>query len=409
MKQLFLPIVLFATVAVANAQDAKKANVAYAITDAVKGGGGWGMLRQVNLTNGQASEILLNGFDVSRPAFDAVNGRQIVSYSNDAVYGSEFKKGAFATGVAAIAMDSRHNRLYYTPMRIDELRYVDLSNMQVNIVQAVKFNVAGNFPNSEANVFTRMCFASDGFGYALTNDANHLVRFTTDKKPVVTQLGEVLDAEANKGISIHNQCSSWGGDMIADANGNLYVFSMRNHVFQINLNTRVAKHLGQIKGLSNGFTVNGVAVDNDGNVVVSSANTTVDYYKVNMNDLQATVVAKEGKDVWNASDLANGNLLYDNQVTKVQVQPEVMTNDAVSVFPNPVTERVVNIQFNALEAGTYTLEIMDGNGRKIVQKQVAVSGKGQVEKLAMNGAAGMYYLRILSGKQSVFSEKIVLQ
>jgi hypothetical protein len=411
MKSLILPIALLATTVVANAQNAKQQNnnMAYAITDGYKGGGGWGMLRQVNLTTGQASEVLLNGFDVTRPAYDAVNGRVINSYQPDAQYGADFKKGAFATGVAAIALDRTHNRLYYTPMRIDELRYVDLNNMQVHIVQGVQFNQAGNFAAGEANVFTRMCFASDGFGYALTNDARHLVRFTTDKKPVVTQLGDVMDAESNKGVSIHNQCSSWGGDMIADANGNLYVFSMRNHVFQINLNTRVATHLGSIKNLPQGFTVNGAAVDADGNVIVSSANNTSGYYKVNMSSLEANKIDQTDKDVFNASDLATGALLNENLTSKVTVQPEVLANDAVTIAPNPVTNRFFNVQFNSLEAGNYTLAVSDASGRRVLSKVVTVGSKGQVERVAINAVGGLYYVQVLNGKKAVFTSKLVIQ
>ncbi|MEI9956836.1 MAG: hypothetical protein WDM90_11155 [Ferruginibacter sp.] len=34
----------------------------------------------------------------------------------------------------------------------------------------------------EANHITRMDIAADGNGYAITNDGNHLIRFTTGKK-----------------------------------------------------------------------------------------------------------------------------------------------------------------------------------------------------------------------------------
>ena len=73
----------------------------------------------------------------------------------------------------------------------------------------------------------------------------------------------MVDDQANKGVSIHNSCSSYGGDMIADDNGNLYVFSARNHVFKINIESKVATHLGIISGLPTGFTVNGAAVTDE--------------------------------------------------------------------------------------------------------------------------------------------------
>ena len=42
--------------------------------------------------------------------------------------------------------------------------------------------------------------------------------------------------------------------MIADNDGNLYVFSARNYVFKVNIETRVATYLGTIKGLPANFT-----------------------------------------------------------------------------------------------------------------------------------------------------------
>ena len=40
----------------------------------------------------------------------------------------------FATGVAAAAYDKKHNRLYFTPMFVDQLRYIDLKTMKVYYV-----------------------------------------------------------------------------------------------------------------------------------------------------------------------------------------------------------------------------------------------------------------------------------
>ena len=37
--------------------------------------------------------------------------------------------------------------------------------------------------NDEAKIVTRMVIAPDGNGYAITNDANTFIRFSTGKKP----------------------------------------------------------------------------------------------------------------------------------------------------------------------------------------------------------------------------------
>jgi hypothetical protein len=61
-----------------------------------------------------------------------------------------------------------------------------------------------------------MVIASDGNGYALTNDGNHLIRFTTGKDPVITDLGALTDDASNANNSVHSR-KGFGGDMIADA------------------------------------------------------------------------------------------------------------------------------------------------------------------------------------------------
>ncbi len=55
--------------------------------------------------------------------------------------------------------------------------------------------------------------------------------------------------------------TSWGGDMIADASGNLYVITAHNHVFKIDVQSRMATYISEIKELPAGFTTNGAVVD----------------------------------------------------------------------------------------------------------------------------------------------------
>ena len=60
------------------------------------------------------------------------------------------------------------------------------------------------------------------------------------------------------------------------------------------------------------YTTNAAAVDTDGDIVVSSANVFEGYYKVKLAGLTATAIAGSDR-LYNASDLANGNLLLQQQ------------------------------------------------------------------------------------------------
>jgi hypothetical protein len=316
-----------------------------------------------------------------------------------------------AEGVAAIAYDAKHNRLYYTTMRGTDLRYFDLNNSTGKIIYNQAQPLFGGNRFDEANVITRMAFASDGYGYAITNDGKNLIRFTTDQKPSISNLGELLDGKKNGNLSVHNQCSSWGGDMVGDAYGNLYLVTMRNHLFKINPQTRIADYIGQIKGLPAEFTSNGMVVNADGELVISSANLNNAYYRVNISTLDATAI--KSKDVvFNSSDLANSNLLYQNTRAENKFIAEVLGNEHVTIYPNPVANKMFNVQFDKVTAGKYNLVLTDAAGRNVLAKSLVINVAGQMERvnLPKASAGGMYLLKLTGAdRRVVYSDKIVVQ
>jgi len=316
-------------------------------------------------------------------------------------------------GVAAAAYDDKHNRLYYTTMRGTDLRYFDLNNSTGKVIYNQSQSLFDGNRYDEANVITRMAFASDGYGYAITNDGKNLIRFTTDQKPAIANLGELIDGKKNGSISVHNQCSSWGGDMVGDAYGNLYLITMRNHIFRINTQTRIADYIGMVKGLPAEFTSNGMVVDADGEVVLSSAAVSDSYYRVNISTLQATVVRKISDKVYNSSDLANSNLLYQNtSVTDNKLMSEVLGNNFVSIYPNPVVNKTFNVQFDRIAAGRYNLALTDASGRNVLAKTLQINSKGQMERVTLPKAAagGMYLLKLTGAdRKLVYSDKIIVE
>ena len=348
---------------------------AYAVTDAEINGSNWSYLRKLNFQTGEYSAVLLNGNDASLLAYDATSKKQFSALLNDARYGATIN-AAFSTGVAAMAYDKKNNRLYYTPMFIDQLRHVDLKSMKAYYVMDQSLTGMPEKSSDQGNVVTRMVIASDGNGYAMTNDGTHLIQFTTGKKLTITDLGTMVDDPVNKNTSIHNSCSSYGGDMVADDNGNLYIFSARNNVFKVNIESKVATYLGAISGLPSGFTVNAAAVNNNNQILVGSAMEAASYFTVDPKTLAATPY-KIGGTVWHSSDMANSNVLVSGNKPKNVVQEilnSVITNSGdnrTRYFPNPVINNKFVLQFNQLEAGKYTVQLMDvTTGRQVQQKLV---------------------------------------
>lgn len=405
----FLPLSLFLCLyaALSHGQD----RFAYAITDFARDGVNWSSLRKIDLQTGAFSDAVMTGFDPNPLAFDAVTKKQMTEPLKDPRFGN-LANAAFGTGVAAIAYDKKNERLYYTPMLLDQLRYIDLRTMKVYFWNNAGLTGSNVKAADQSNIITRMTFAADGNGYALTNDANSLIQFTTGKKASITNLGPVTDDPANKNISIHTSTTSFGGDMIADDDGNLYVFSARNQVFLVNIETKVATHLGGISGLPATFTANGVAVDPDNKVWISSAVDNSGLYTVDLKTLSA---APASTGSWKTADLANSNLLATRKPMPVAAligTPEEVPNPAVQLYPNPVTGRQFSIR-TSLNEGTYTLRVMDMLGRQtLTQSLINIKGIQQTQniQLASTIQKGMYLVKLAdNGGKTVYSKKILIQ
>lgn len=472
MKTKLLPSLALAALLFSTNTNAQS-NHAFAVTSETKGTFNWNVVREIDLSTGEVVktyydqslhknfQIVNSGQDKILPAspgaassisisagapltlingvqgnLDKINPNDIESISilkgasASAIYGAGGASGVMLVttkkiksgnsydlmpmgqGVAAAAYDAKHNRLYYTTMRGTDLRYFDLNSSTGKIVYNQNQPLFDGNRYDEANVITRMSFASDGNGYAITNDGKNLIRFTTDQKPVITNLGELIDGKKNGSIGVHNQCSSWGGDMVGDAYGNLYMITMRNHIFKINPQTRIADYIGQVKGLPAEFTSNGMVVDADGEVVLSSAAVSDGYYRVNISTLQAVAVQKTSDKVYNSSDLANSNLLYQSTRTDNKFMSEVLGNKFVSIYPNPVVNKIFNVQFDRVAAGRYNLVLTDASGRDVLAKTLQINSKGQMERVSLPKAAagGMYFIKLTGADgKLVYSDKIIVE
>jgi hypothetical protein len=335
----------------------------------------------------------------------------------------------FATNSAAMAYDKKHERLYYTPMGINQLRYIDLKSNKIFYFEDDPFG-AMNGPGDVQNQITRMVIASDGNGYALTNNCEHLFRFTTGKKPTITDLGALVDDPANGSNSIRMGHSGYGGDIIADSKKNIYLITAYRKVFRISLESKVATFLGAIKNLPKGYTTNGAMVEEGSKVIVASAESTLGYYRFDLNTLEAEKVSASGN-VFNASDLANGNLAFEKkkkekqqpEETKEQTQTtveetkknpiqETIVSKGISVYPNPVTNSIVKISFEDQPAGKYKVQLFDMSGKLITSQEMTVMNKAQVEEFRFPEAItkGNYMIKVSNEANNIsFNNKIVVQ
>lgn len=400
---------------VSNAQS----NKAYAITGDGNNDFVWMNIREVDLGSGQVTKTI---FERNKSYFtltDIATKKTIEQTATSQGNIRTQRDYPTNTMVAAAAFDKNSNRLYFVPMRMGELRWVDL-NVKNDATRffTLQSDVLKQAVNDESTNITRMVIAADGNGYAITNDGNHLIKFTTGKTPVITDLGNLVDAESNKGMSVHNKCSSWGGDMIADAFGKLYVISATHQVFTVDIDSRIATHLGAITGLPAGYTTNAAAVNTDGEVIISSATKFDGYFKFKLPALAAVKV--EGSDVkYNASDLAGSNLLLQKEadaankfsMANSKLTP-LSTASESKVFPNPITNSTFSVFFDGKKEGTYTIILTDLAGRSLQTKVVSITKGSQTEiiNLTTRPAKGMYMVKVLDeNKQTVLTEKVMIQ
>lgn len=371
-------------------------NFAYAITGQPENNFNWTDIRKIDMASGKTTSTLFENGKTKFSFVDAETNQTINQFSL-AGKPASLQQGSFtamankiviknpsptALMSAAAAYDKRHDKLFFASMHTGQLMWLDLrSNSSTPSFYTNENYLINNIDvNDESFNITRMTIGADGNGYALTNDGNHFIRFTTGNKIIITDMGSLIDAESNNGISVHNKCSSWGGDIVGDAFGKLFLFSAGRNVFEIDPQTRIATYKGTINNLSGTFTVNGAAVVDDDNVIVSSANTFEGFYKVDINNLVATKIITQGT-IYNASDLASSNLLHQQQKINSIGEPnlkniEVIGNRFISIYPNPVTNSQIKITFDGKATGKYKISVSDLQGRLIGTKNVYIEVPG---------------------------------
>ena len=401
-----------------NSARSQNDHFAYAVTAVNKGGSEWIALRKLDTRTGEFSNILLNVQDKDQDLFDFAAFKEYankkVTNSSSGSLASFSPQPALSSSVAAIAYDRKANRLYYAPMSIDQLRYIDLTTMEVVAFSDQFFSKAGKYDFKTAGPINRMVIAPDDFGYTITNDGNHLIRFSTNGAPVLTDLGELQDDPLNKDMSIRNNpCANSGGDLIADDAGSLFLVTGSNRVFKVDIATRKTTYLATISALPAKFTTSGVAVSEDGKILISSSLYADGYFMVDPETWNATP-SSGTHGAFGSADLANSNVLHSKTAanSNLFITKTPNTLSQFTVFPNPVMDDEVSIQFNGLKPGNYTIQLASVLGNAVLKQKATIIGNIQTELVHIPGstAQGFYYVSILDENNKVVgTQKLVVE
>ena len=416
-RLVFLAIPLLVNV---NTTQAQPDHFAYAVTGINKGGSEWIAVRKLDTRTGEYSSVLLNLRDREKDFFDfSVYKEYAAKDASKPVTNATPNVSAqpvLSSSVAAIAYDRKSNRLYYSPMSVDQLRYINLSTMETFAVSDQFFSRTGKYDFKTAGPINRLVIAPDDYGYTITNDGNHLIRFTTNASPVLTDLGELVDDPHNKEMSIHNPCANSGGDLIADDAGFLYLITGSNRVYKVDISSRVTTYISTVSGLPEKFATSGLAVSENGAQILASSSLYSDaYFVIDPETWIATPShARATSEIFGSADLANSNVLLtkNTATTNMFFNKDFRYTNKVRVFPNPVMDDIVSIQFKDLPPGNYTIQLADVFGSKVLDKKAVIVGSSQTETLHIPSftAQGFYYIRILDAKDNVVeTQKLVVE
>jgi len=365
---------------------AQQKSAAYAITADSIGGLNWNVMRVIDINSGSAINQLGKAPAAPAAALQA-------------------KVNANAGRVAACAFDKTTHRLFFATMQTNQLYAVNLNTAGSTPIKVADLNFNDPFvSHPEENNITRMVIGADGNGYALTNDADHLFVFATTGQQVrFRDLGSLKDAAANGTNSIHAFCTGWGGDMVADKYGFLYLINIYNKVFKIDVSKMEATYTGTVQGLPAGFYTNGAAVNDEGQIMLGCSTASKGYYQFDIASMTATALPNQHNDVYNASDLASSNLLFqDKNRDIVSVSPDKMdiNGDDISIWPNPVPVQgnTFNVAFNTLDKGDYIIQLVDMDGKVVASKPVKLGSKRQTIAINYGGgiSGGLYVVQVLN-------------
>jgi conserved repeat domain len=242
-------------------------------------------IKTVSTSDGTGGSILFNGDN--DPCFNATTG-------------ANMSKGSVLQYASAIAYDRNTNRIYfvnnYRNNPPEELCYVDLTTKKAG--RYVGYPLEPNI--SDGYNINRMCFASDGFGYAITSNAKDLIRFSVNpvtNLPTITQLGPLLNDPNNGSNDVLDES---GGDIFGDGSGKLYMIANSSKLYKINPATRVATYLGKINPKPPANS-NSIAIDLAGNVYIGGAYRQV--YQINLTTMEATRISPLSQsNVWTNGD-----------------------------------------------------------------------------------------------------------
>ena len=360
------------------------------------------------LVGKDTQNIIFNDFR----AFDTTNGtsgEKIFTADSSAKVFSQTRNGAVtedkntynnsqAINMATLAYDSFNNNLVYMPMFSSNIYVLNAKTKEITLVENNVARVTSCDINSH---ITRMTTGYDGNIYAINNAGTQFLQISRKgNQYVVNDLGIIKDDASNGKNAFTIIETGFGGDMIADADNNFYVFSAAGNVFKIATKELKAKFVGKISGIPDNYSVNGSAVNSKGKIVIASAKGAA-LYEVDLNTLQAKQLP--GEQNLHIYDLASKYFANDKAVSN-----NIFAN--LDIYPTRVDEHFINIKVNdkAIK-GNIKMNVFDLSGKNVMRQNLSVKdGVLSQQVYLRNLVTGAYLVSITDESGKILLNKKIL-
>jgi hypothetical protein len=81
----------------------------------------------------------------------------------------------------------------------------------------------------------------------------------------------------------------------------------------------------------------------------------------------------------------------------------------ISVYPNPVADKTMQLHYSEITAGYYNISLLNKAGQEVYKTQLKIQNAGTISlKLAPTMPAGVYYMRV-AGMNNSFSQQIMVK
>jgi hypothetical protein len=360
------------------------------------------------LTGKDTPSIIFNDFRVidgttgvsGEKVFTADASAKVFSQNRNATVTEDKNtyNNAQAVNMATLAYDQFNNNLVYMPMFSSNIYVLNSKTKDITLVENTIARITSCDINSH---MTRMATGYDGNIYALNNAGTQFLQISRKgNQYTVSDLGIIKDDASNGKNSFTTIETGFGGDMIADADNNFYVFSTSGNVFKISTKELKAKFVGKITGIPDSYSVNGSAVNSKGKVVIASAKG-APLYEVDLNTLQAKQMASDQN--LHIYDLASKYFANDKAVAG-------STFAGLDIYPTRVNEHVIHVSVNDQSVkGNIKLAVFDLSGKQVMSQNLSVKGGALHQEVYLKSlVSGAYLVNITDESGKVLLNKKIM-